>query len=106
MTERSLLRERDFRLLAGSIGVSALGDWLAAVARSSRSCPPSPGIRECRRRTATSRPRATPASIPADVFFVKDVLDVGDVGYGTMFSSRATSAPASPTASRTCSSGR
>jgi hypothetical protein len=32
MTERSLLRERDFRLLAGSVGVSALGDWLAAVA--------------------------------------------------------------------------
>jgi MFS family permease len=26
------------------------------------------------------------ASIPADVFFVKDVLDVGDVGYGTTFS--------------------
>jgi MFS family permease len=28
----SLLRERDFALLAGSIGVSALGDWIAAVA--------------------------------------------------------------------------
>jgi hypothetical protein len=28
----SLLRDRDFRLLAGSIGVSALGDWLALVA--------------------------------------------------------------------------
>ena len=27
----SLLRSRDFRLLAGSIGISALGDWLAAV---------------------------------------------------------------------------
>ena len=26
---RGLLRERDFRLLAGSVGVSALGDWLA-----------------------------------------------------------------------------
>ena len=32
MGQRSLLRERDFRLLAGSIGVSALGDWLAALA--------------------------------------------------------------------------
>jgi MFS family permease len=28
----SLLRERDFALLAASIGVSALGDWIAAVA--------------------------------------------------------------------------
>lgn len=26
---RGLLRQRDFRLLAGSVGVSALGDWLA-----------------------------------------------------------------------------
>jgi MFS family permease len=32
MREGTLLRERDFVLLAGSIGVSALGDWLAAVA--------------------------------------------------------------------------
>jgi hypothetical protein len=28
----SLLRERDFRLLAGSVGLSALGDWVAIVA--------------------------------------------------------------------------
>jgi MFS family permease len=33
---RSLLRDRDFRLLAGSIGVSALGDWLALVALALR----------------------------------------------------------------------
>jgi MFS family permease len=32
MAERSVLRERDVGLLAGSIGVSALGDWLAMVA--------------------------------------------------------------------------
>jgi Na+/melibiose symporter-like transporter len=32
MSERSLFRERDFRLVAGSIGVSALGDLLAGVA--------------------------------------------------------------------------
>ena len=30
-SSESLLRSRDFRLLAGSIGISALGDWLAAV---------------------------------------------------------------------------
>ena len=28
----SLLRERDFRLVAGSVGLSALGDWVAIVA--------------------------------------------------------------------------
>ena len=28
----SLLRDRDFRLVAGSVGVSALGDWVAIVA--------------------------------------------------------------------------
>jgi MFS family permease len=33
---RSLLRDRDFRLLTGSIGVSALGDWLALVALALR----------------------------------------------------------------------
>ena len=27
----SLLRSRDFRLLAGAVGISALGDWLAAI---------------------------------------------------------------------------
>jgi Na+/melibiose symporter-like transporter len=32
MARRSVLRERDVRLLAGAIGVSALGDWLANVA--------------------------------------------------------------------------
>jgi MFS family permease len=32
MNDRSLLRDRDFALLATSIGVSALGDWLAALA--------------------------------------------------------------------------
>lgn len=32
MGPHSLLRDRDFRLLAGSIGVSALGDWLATLA--------------------------------------------------------------------------
>jgi MFS family permease len=32
MSPRSVLRERDVRLLAGAIGVSALGDWLANVA--------------------------------------------------------------------------
>ena len=31
MATGSLLRERDFRLLSGSIGVSAVGDWLASV---------------------------------------------------------------------------
>lgn len=31
MSRGELLRSRDFRLLAASIGVSALGDWLAAV---------------------------------------------------------------------------
>ena len=31
MSARSLLRDRDFRLLAGSIGISALGDWLAGI---------------------------------------------------------------------------
>lgn len=30
-SRESPLRNRDFRLLAGSIGISALGDWLAAV---------------------------------------------------------------------------
>lgn len=29
---RSLLRERDFRLVAGAVGLSALGDWVAIVA--------------------------------------------------------------------------
>lgn len=32
MTGRSLLRGRDFRLVAGSVGLSALGDWVAIVA--------------------------------------------------------------------------
>jgi MFS family permease len=32
MTRRSLLRERDFRLVAGAVGLSALGDWVAIVA--------------------------------------------------------------------------
>src|SRR5215208_1601730 len=31
MMKRSLLRERDFSLLAGSVGVPALGDWLAGI---------------------------------------------------------------------------
>jgi Major Facilitator Superfamily len=30
--DRSLLRDRDFRLVAGSVGLSALGDWVAIVA--------------------------------------------------------------------------
>jgi predicted MFS family arabinose efflux permease len=30
--ERSLFRDRDFRLVAGSVGLSALGDWVAIVA--------------------------------------------------------------------------
>lgn len=30
--DRSLLRDRDFRLLSGSVGLSALGDWVAMVA--------------------------------------------------------------------------
>jgi predicted MFS family arabinose efflux permease len=29
---RSLLRDRDFRLVAGSVGLSAMGDWIAIVA--------------------------------------------------------------------------
>jgi hypothetical protein len=32
LTERGLLRDRDFRLVAGSVGLSALGDWVAIVA--------------------------------------------------------------------------
>lgn len=32
MGRRSLLRDRDFRLVAGSVGVSAMGDWVAIVA--------------------------------------------------------------------------
>lgn len=32
MPRRSLLRGRDFRLVAGSVGLSALGDWVAIVA--------------------------------------------------------------------------
>jgi Major Facilitator Superfamily len=32
MTRRSLLRSRDFRLVAGAVGLSALGDWVAIVA--------------------------------------------------------------------------
>jgi predicted MFS family arabinose efflux permease len=32
MPGRSLLRDRDFRLVAGSVGLSALGDWVAIVA--------------------------------------------------------------------------
>ena len=32
MGEGSLLRDRDFRLVAGSVGVSAMGDWVAIVA--------------------------------------------------------------------------
>jgi hypothetical protein len=32
MTRRSLLRGRDFRLVAGAVGLSALGDWVAIVA--------------------------------------------------------------------------
>jgi Major Facilitator Superfamily len=32
MPEGSLLRGRDFRLVAGSVGLSALGDWVAIVA--------------------------------------------------------------------------
>jgi Major Facilitator Superfamily len=32
MRGRSLLRSRDFRLVAGSVGLSALGDWVAIVA--------------------------------------------------------------------------
>ena len=31
-TRRSLLRGRDFRLVAGAVGLSALGDWVAIVA--------------------------------------------------------------------------
>ncbi|HEX5984841.1 MAG TPA: MFS transporter [Solirubrobacterales bacterium] len=30
--ERSLFRDRDFRLVAGAVGLSALGDWVAIVA--------------------------------------------------------------------------
>jgi MFS family permease len=30
--DRSLLKDRDFRLLSGSVGLSALGDWVAMVA--------------------------------------------------------------------------
>ena len=30
--KRSLLRERDFRLVAGAVGLSAFGDWVAIVA--------------------------------------------------------------------------
>ncbi|MEZ5077031.1 MAG: MFS transporter [Solirubrobacterales bacterium] len=30
--DRNLLRDRDFRLLSGSVGLSALGDWVAMVA--------------------------------------------------------------------------
>ncbi len=32
MTRHSLLRSRDFRLVAGAVGLSALGDWVAIVA--------------------------------------------------------------------------
>ncbi|MDP9135788.1 MAG: MFS transporter, partial [Actinomycetota bacterium] len=32
MAERSLLRDRDFRLVAGSVGLSAMGDWVAITA--------------------------------------------------------------------------
>jgi MFS family permease len=32
MPRASLLRDRDFRLVAGSVGLSALGDWVAIVA--------------------------------------------------------------------------
>jgi hypothetical protein len=32
MPGRSLLRDRDFRLVAGAVGLSALGDWVAIVA--------------------------------------------------------------------------
>ncbi len=32
MTRRSLLRGHDFRLVAGAVGLSALGDWVAIVA--------------------------------------------------------------------------
>ena len=32
MRGTSLLRDRDFRLVAGSVGLSALGDWVAIVA--------------------------------------------------------------------------
>jgi Major Facilitator Superfamily len=32
MNRGSLLRDRDFRLVAGSVGLSALGDWVAIVA--------------------------------------------------------------------------
>ena len=32
MSRRSLLRGRDFRLVAGAVGLSALGDWVAIVA--------------------------------------------------------------------------
>jgi predicted MFS family arabinose efflux permease len=32
VTRRSLLRGRDFRLVAGAVGLSALGDWVAIVA--------------------------------------------------------------------------
>jgi hypothetical protein len=31
-SDGSLLRDRDFRLVAGSVGLSALGDWVAIVA--------------------------------------------------------------------------
>jgi hypothetical protein len=30
--DRILLRGRDFRLVAGAVGLSALGDWVAIVA--------------------------------------------------------------------------
>jgi hypothetical protein len=30
--KRGLFRDRDFRLVAGSVGLSALGDWVAIVA--------------------------------------------------------------------------
>jgi hypothetical protein len=32
MNRSSLLRTRDFRLVAGAVGLSALGDWIAIVA--------------------------------------------------------------------------
>ena len=32
MKAQSLLRDRDFRLVAGAVGLSALGDWVAIVA--------------------------------------------------------------------------
>jgi len=82
----SLFRDRDFRLVAGSVGLSALGDWVAIVALGRRL----PLFRDRLLALVMTVAFASLLFMSAvwvgELFFVEDVLDRGNVAYGSMLS--------------------